>query len=343
MYLTFYVKKSTFVRKITNNIVFENNKTYMNMDTYLGLDLGGTKLLIGEMDKNGNILRYKKYASGYFNQQAALEIIKHSLDDYIQTVGWYDKKPLAMGVGLIGRVDPETGIWHQIDPSRTQPIALAKELTNIYGIPCHIDNDVKSATRAERVWGFGQISKNFIYINVGTGIAVGIVVNGRQIRGSHFNAGEVGHVRVGVNIGVKCGCGRTDCVEAIASGIGFDHCARLLKDKYPTSLHIPSEKEGRVMTGEVFTLSQKNDPLCTTLVNNAADALANLIMNLVRMTDPDTVVLGGGIVADGLLHEKILQRLNPTTMRFVSNGVVITKLNPGFIGLLGAGAVAMNM
>ena len=57
------------------------------METYLGLDLGGTKLLIGEMDSRGNILRYKKYDSGYFNQQAALEIIKSSLDDYIRTVG----------------------------------------------------------------------------------------------------------------------------------------------------------------------------------------------------------------------------------------------------------------
>ena len=69
------------------------------METYLGLDLGGTKLLIGEMDSRGNILRYKKYDSGYFNQQAALEIIKSSLDDYIRTVGWYDQKPVAMGVG----------------------------------------------------------------------------------------------------------------------------------------------------------------------------------------------------------------------------------------------------
>ena len=173
------------------------------METYLGLDLGGTKLLIGEVDSHGNILRYKKYDSGYFNQQAASEIIKSSLDDYIRTVGWCDQKPVGMGVGLIGRVDPNQGIWLQIDPSRTQPIALAKELSDIYGIPCHIDNDVKSATRAERVWGFGQISKNFIYINVGTGIAVGTVINGRQIRGSHFNAGEVGHVRVGVNLGIS--------------------------------------------------------------------------------------------------------------------------------------------
>ena len=164
------------------------------METYVGIDLGGTKLLIGEIDSHGNILKYKKYDSGYFNQQAALEIIKSSLDDYIRTVGWVDKQPLGMGVGLIGRVDPNKGIWLQIDPGRTEPIALAKELSDIYGMPCHIDNDVKSATRAERVWGFGQIYRNFIYLNVGTGIAMGCVVNGRQVRGSHFNAGEVGHV-----------------------------------------------------------------------------------------------------------------------------------------------------
>ncbi len=298
-------------------------------------------MLIGEMDNRGNILRYKKYASGYFNQQAALQIIKSSLDDYIRTVGWYDKRPVGMGVGLIGRVDPQEGVWLQIDPSRTHPVALAKELTDCYGIPCFIDNDVKSATRAERVWGFGQISQNFVYLNVGTGIAVGIVINGRQIRGSHFNAGEVGHLRVGVNVGVKCPCGRIDCVEAIAAGIGFDNCARLLRDRYETSLHIP-DKDERVQVSDVFALSQKGDPLCTVLVDNAAEALANLIMNLVRVADPDTVVLGGGVVADGYMHGKILEKLQPITMRFVTNGLVITKLNPDFIGLLGAGAVAMN-
>lgn len=313
------------------------------METYLGLDLGGTKLLIGEVDSRGNILKYKKYDSGYFNQQAALEIIKSSLDDYVKTVGWYAQKPIAMGVGLIGRVDPNEGVWLQIDPTRTHPVALAKELSDIYGIPCHIDNDVKSATRAERVWGFGQISKNFIYMNVGTGIAVGTVINGRQIRGSHFNAGEVGHVRVGVNVGIKCTCGRIDCVEAIASGIGFDRCARLLGGDYETALHIPSDRGERIPVSEIFALSQKGDPLCMKLVENASSALANLIMNLVRMTDPDTIVLGGGVVADGYLLSKVLEQLNATTMRFVSNGVVITKLNPEFIGLLGAGAVAMNM
>lgn len=313
------------------------------METYLGLDMEGTKLLIGELDNCGNILKYKKYNSGYFNQQAALEIIKLSLDDYIRTVGWTEKKPVGMGVGLIGRVDTVHGIWQQIDPTRTQPIPLAKELFDLYGIPCHIDNDVKSATRAERHFGFGQMSRNFIYLNVGTGIAAGFVVNGKQIRGSHFNAGEVGHTQVGVNVGIKCSCGRMDCVELIASSIGFDQCARLLREKLETKLHIPTDLGERIHINEVFTLSRKEDPLCVQLVENATQALANLIMNLVRVSDPDTVVLGGSIVSDGYIHAKVLEKLNPTTIRFVKNGVVITRLNPDFIGLIGAGAVAMNV
>lgn len=313
------------------------------METYLGLDLGGTKLLIGEVDKHGNILRFKKYASGYFNQQAASEIVKSSLDDYIRTVGWVENTPVSMGIGLIGRVDPNKGIWLQIDPNRTQPIELAKEIGEIYGINCRIDNDVKSATRAERVWGVGQFSKNFIYINIGTGIAVGTVVNGRQIRGSHFNAGEAGHMTVGVNVGVECCCGRKDCVEAIASGSGFDSCARLLKDKYETRLEIPQDEGAKVDVRDVIRLCQDGDPLCRVLVENATTGIANLIMNLVRLTDPDTVVLGGSIVADEYIFEKILNKLNHNTMRFVSNGVVITKLNPQFVGLLGAAAVAMDM
>lgn len=313
------------------------------METYIGLDLGGTKLLIGELDKQGNILKYKKYNSGYLNQQSALETIKASLDDYISTVGWVESKPLGIGVGVIGRVDPYEGIWLQIDPKRTLSIPLAHELTQTYGIPCHIDNDVKSATRAEQLFGFGRFSENYIYINVGTGIAAGFVVNGKPIRGSHFNAGEVGHTQVGVNMGITCGCGRKDCVELIASGIGFDKCARLLNKTIETKLYIPADLEKRVEVKDIFTLSQDGDPLCLQLVEKASQALANLIMNLVRVSDPDTVVLGGGIVSDGYMHKKIVEKLNPATVRFVTNGVVITQLSPDFIGLMGAGAVAMNV
>jgi predicted NBD/HSP70 family sugar kinase len=320
----------------------KSTSTTTTNNTYLALDFGGTKLLVGQTDDNGNVLRHKRYDTGYVNQTSALDIIRRSVDDYIATVGWATgTKPIAMGVGMIGRVDATNGVWLQMDPRRTEPMRIAESLSSIYGMPCYIDNDVKSATRAEMRFGCGRTSKDFVYINVGTGISAGSVIDGRIVRGSHFNAGEVGHTHSGLNIGMKCECGRNNCVEVVASGVGFDRCARMLRTQFASELTIP--EEGRVDTREIFELSMKGDCLCVQLVENAVRALANLVMNIVRMSDPDTVVLGGGILSDGYIYSRVLEKLDRTTMRFVTNGVKLTELDPDFAGLIGAGAVAMGV
>ena len=310
------------------------------MDTYISIVLNGASMMVGEIDANGNILRLKRYQVNSFSQEALLDLILSSLEDYRFHEG-YVGTPCAIGVGLIGRVDGEHGIWHQIDPTRTQPIDVVHRVEAAERLPCFIDNDVKASVRAVQRWGFGKTSQNLIYLHVGTGIAASIIVRGHQIRGCHFNAGEVGHMRVGVSVGVKCPCGRTDCVETIASSMGIDSCARLLCNQYDTRLLIPGDDE-YVSVEEVFRLSRESDPLCVKLVENAVAALADLIMNLERVSDPDIVVLGGEMVGDGFLLEKIQQHLHDVTIRFLTNGVVITKLNPRFICLLGAGALAID-
>ncbi len=312
------------------------------MQTFLGIDFGGTKLLIGEIDSHGRILSQKRYNTGYVNQQAAIDLIKASLGDFLRTVGTPGRIPAAVGIGMIGRVDTRSGRWLQIDINRSHPIELAREIHTTFGLPCYMANDVKSATIAEQCWGYGRYTDNFVYINVGTGIAAGIVTDGRIVTGSHFNAGEVGHTQVGIHTGVQCCCGRTDCVEAIASGSGFDACARLLAPEYPDTALRLDGLNGRVDVRHVYELARKGDTLCCLLVENAAKALANLIMNLVRVSDPDTVVLGGGIVSDPFMFDRVLSYLHSHTMRFVKNGVVTTMLDPAHAGLLGAAAVAMR-
>ena len=190
-------------------------------------------------------------------------------------------------------------------------------------------------------WGLGQKTENFVYLHTGTGIAAGLVIDGKPIRGSHFNAGEVGHLRVGVRVGLKCPCGRMDCIETIASSVGIDRQVRFLKRYYDTQLQIPQQGE-RVSVDEVYRLCREGDPLCTKVVDNAAEAMASLIMNLVRVSDPDTVILAGEMLSDGFLLEQIRQRLQPVTMRFVTGGVVLTQLDAQYIGLLGAGALAID-
>ncbi|MDR0589313.1 MAG: ROK family protein [Spirochaetaceae bacterium] len=311
--------------------------------TYLGIDLGGTKLLIGEMDSAGRIISHRRYRSGFLDQSNALKVIEESLEDYLRT-GRVQERPLrAMGLGLIGRVNNEQGVWYQIDSRRTGELRIAESLSRKFALPCYVENDVRSALKAELLFGCGQDSKDFLYINVGTGIAAGIVSGGRVLRGGHYNAGEVGHTRVGIDPGldIPCECGRINCVEAVASGSGLDKCARALMDRYPGSI-LSLPKEGvPVDVKEIFEKSGR-DPLCALLVDTASRAIANLIMNLVRTSDPELVALGGGVVSDRFLLPRIQAALDPHTMRFVTRGVAITRLDPAFAGLLGACTVAMN-
>ena len=301
---------------------------------YLGVDLGVTKLMIGEMDGGGKLLRTQKHPTGPLAQREALALIERSLDEFLEN-GRPDGNTAAIGLGLVGRVDSSAGVWLEIEPGREDPLPVGKILSERYGLPCFLDNDVRSATKAELLFGRGRDTEDMIYINVGTGIAAGTVTGGRLVTGGHFNAGEVGHTTSGIEFRAPCVCGRPDCVESVASGLGLDRSARILAAQYPgTKLAIPGDGT-RVSAADIFALYD-DDPLCRALTDNAAQALANLIMNLVRVSDPDTVVLGGGVMSSGFLYPKVLERLNRHTIRYVTRGVVLTELDPAFIGILGA-------
>ncbi len=302
--------------------------------TYLGADLGGTKLMIGEADADGNLLWRREYPSGYLGQTEALKLIEDALDNALEGRS-ADKRPAAIGLGLIGRIDSSTGTWLEIDHDRAEVLPIAEILKKRYGFPCFADNDVRSAAKAEMLFGQGKNCEDWIYLNVGTGIAAAIVSNGKLITGGHCNAGEVGHSASGIDFHAPCSCGRPDCVEPVASGVGLDLCARLLAAQYPgTRLAIPPEGT-RIGAAEIFSLYE-TDPLCKALTDNAAQTLANLVMNLVRFCDPELVVLGGGIMSTDFLYQKVLERLNSFTIRYVTGGVVRTGLEPRNIGLLGA-------
>jgi len=310
------------------------------MNTYIGCDFGGTKLLIGEMDEEGNILQSKRYDTGIKNHKEASKRILDCLTDYIEQVGFIGT-PVAVGAGVVGVVDNMNGTWKSIDHIETDPIPLAAMISEILGIPAAVDNDVKCATRAEMIFGHGKNSDNFIYINIGTGISAGFVVEGKILRGSNNNSGEVGHSVVDITREELCICGRLGCVEGIASGSGFQNQVLRLYDHFPTQLSIPKVGE-EVNIAEIFRLSDLGDALCRKLTEQAIENISNLVMNLVRVTDPDTIILGGGVLSDGWLLSKICRAFNSSTMRGVKNGVIQSSFNPGLVGLIGAGAIAIQ-
>ena len=301
------------------------------METCIGVDLGGTGLKLGECGRDGRLLRRREVPSGRLSQSEAMEKIEAELADFLADPAG---DPAAVGIGMIGRVDPTRGVWLEIDPAHSEPIPAAARIEARFGLPCRIDNDVRTAARAEARFGAGRGCAHWIYINVGTGLAAATISGGRVIVGGHCNAGEVGHTASGIAFRAPCGCGRPDCAEPVASGMGLDLSARLLAAQYPaTRLVIP--ENGRVRAETIFALAE-DDALCRTLTDNAAAALANLIMNLTRFSDPERIVLGGGLLTDDFLLDRIRARLHAHTMRYVTGGVVRTALDPRAAGILGA-------
>ncbi|MDF2538972.1 MAG: nagK 1 [Herbinix sp.] len=308
------------------------------MDTYIGCDFGGTKLLIGEMDGNGNLLQSKRYDTGLNHHREASERILNCLTDYVDQVGFVGT-PIAAGVGVVGVVNHENGNWISLNHIESVEVPLGAMVSAKLGIRTIVDNDVKCATRAEMIFGHGKNSNDFIYINIGTGLAAGFVVGGRILRGANNNSGEVGHSVVDLSRDELCICGRRGCVEGVISGSGFNSQAIRLHDRYSTKLTITMGE--MVNVSDIFHLSEEGDELCQILTEQAVENISNLIMNLTRITDPDTIILGGGILSDGWLLPKICDRLNPSTMRGVKNGVVKSSFHPGMVGLIGAAALGI--
>lgn len=298
------------------------------------MDFGGTKLLIGEVDAQGNILRRKRYPSGCRTEAEAVRVLKDSLKDYMETVG-AEGDIKGAGVGIVGTVDYRNGIWVSMHPKAvSEPIPLSELLQDILRIPVWIDNDVKSATTAEMIFGDGIDSENFIYLNVGTGLAAGFVVDGRILRGSRNDTGEIGHTVSDLQSEDICICGRKGCIEGAVSGYGFSKMAH----KYGIRRQF-SPQGDLVSVAELYERAKLGEEIPVQILDYAAKSLSCMIMNLVKTLDPEMIILGGGCVRDGYLLEHMRRWLNPDIMCTVIKGIKISKLNPEFIGLLGAAAL----
>ncbi|MBO0431149.1 ROK family protein [Enterococcus sp. DIV0660C] len=305
-------------------------------ETVLAVDLGGTKLLVGEINQQGHIFATNYYASDVSSQRAAITQIKFAIQDFLTNTKLVGKI-IGISLAIVGRVDEDSGIWFELSPGNSDSIELAKELENFFTLPCIINNDVTSATYAESYLGIGKQTKNFVYLNVGTGIAARIVTNGSLIHGNSFNAGEVGHMVVDMNMKRKCACGRVGCVETFASGLGMSHQIEEWLPDFPESLLARAEMPKRYYTQEIFEAAEKGDDLAEKVLKRAVQGISELIMNLVRVSDTEAVILGGGVMNNQFFFHQIVTRLNKKTIRFVKKGIHQTSLDINQITLIGAG------
>lgn len=268
----------------------------------IGVDIGGTKVAAGLVDRQGKIL-FQTRAPMVSDDGAAHALscattaIDLALDKAPTLSGTPPKLIEAIGICAPGPLDPKTGVV--INPPNLpcwRDFPLAAEVARLYRVPVKVDNDANAAGLAESLWGAGRGFRNVFYATIGTGIGTGIVINGRIYHGRTGAAGEGGHVSIDRN-GPRCGCGKPGCIEALAAGPAIARSARekLEAGHASAMLDLAEGRSSAVTSAMVGNAYAAGDALAREVMSETFDALAFWLGNIIDLLEPDAIILGGGV------------------------------------------------
>jgi len=265
----------------------------------LGVDIGGTKVAVGLVDRNGNILtqgRKPMIANG--TPEAAFEAVTSAIDSMMSEASGSIQ---SIGICAPGPLDPKTGIV--LNPPNLpawRDFPLADKIRAKYRVPVKVDNDANAAALAETRWGAARGFHYVFYATIGTGIGTGIVFDGVIYHGNTGSAGEGGHVSIDYR-GPVCHCGKRGCIEILASGtaIGVRARAKLAAEpsRHSTILDLAKGDIASVTSEKVAQAYAQGDPLAREILRETVDVLIPWLGNIVDLLDPDVLVVGGGVAA----------------------------------------------
>lgn len=307
---------------------------------YIGVDLGGTKILVGLVDDTGRVLERVRVATPQTGPEAVLDAVAESVAALASRADLDPREVAGLGVGAPGPLDPEAGVvFEPPNMPGWRDVPLAGMVEARLGVRAFVENDANAAALAERWAGAGVGADDLIYLTVSTGIGGGLILGGRLYRGATGTAGEVGHM-VLVPEGPPCGCGRRGCLEALASGKAIAREARAAVEAgRPTTLSLlPVET---LSAEDVARAAWDGDPVARAIFARAAAHLGTGIANLVNLLNPALVIIGGGVARAGeLLFGPVRRIVRQEAFDRPGEAVqIVPAALGGDVGVVGAAAV----
>jgi len=278
----------------------------------IGVDVGGTNIVCGLVDEDGNIVTQRKYpTAANEGHEAVLVKISKTIEQLIEETGISQEQFIAVGMGIPGLVDPVLGVSMRAVNLNWRDIPVAARLSELIGKPVYIDNDVRMYVYGEAVAGAGR-GYNYVYgVTIGTGLASAFVQHSSLHHGHRYMSGEIGHVPV-EHVDFPCNCGRIGCLETIVSATGIARQARsriekgeasVLKEWFPDPADISASAVSRA--------SDAGDVLAQDVLAQTGKTFARALAWAVPLLSPDAIVIGGGgALAGEALFAPIRQELD---------------------------------
>ncbi|MBE7044154.1 MAG: ROK family protein [Ruminococcaceae bacterium] len=266
---------------------------------YIGVDLGGTNIAAGVVDEAGKILAEGSVPTGA--ERPYQEIIKDMADlckEITKKAGLEISDIRAIGIGSPGTIDNENGVVVYSNNIKMEHAPIAAELQKYINVPVNMENDANAAAMGEYVVNGGDVD-SFIFITLGTGVGGGIVLNKKIYRGFNCAGAELGHITL-IHNGQPCTCGNNGCWEAYASVTALIRQTKEAIEKNPDSLMAKlAEKEGKVSGRTAFDAAKQGDAAAQAVVDQYIEYVADGLLSIVNIFQPEKLVIGGGISKEG--------------------------------------------
>jgi predicted NBD/HSP70 family sugar kinase len=271
----------------------------------IGLDLGGTKLYGTVANLSGIVQEEVYHPWGQANQGTSLDQVCALIDDLLRRPRPAGQLVRGIGVGAPGVTLSDQGVVTWAPSLGWRNLPLKSILSERYNLPVVVENDVNLAALGEYGFGVARGASSAVTIAIGTGIGLGIVIDGKIYRGHSQSAGEIGYLPPDTSY-----MGRRyegfGALESLAAGPGIEQRAHQLLE----SRGLPLPAEG-VSAEEVFKASRRGEAWARQVVEETVGYLSFAIAAVMAILDPEVIVLGGGVARSAdVLIGPILDKLD---------------------------------
>jgi glucokinase len=306
----------------------------------IGVDLGGTKMLVGVVDSEQGIHYEGRESSTGFSEDEMVDELARELKEA------RDARPdvLAAGLGIPATIDRERGVAINAVNLEITDVPVRDIMRERLGLPVFIDNDANCAALAEFLFGAGKGARDLVMLTLGTGIGGGLVLGGEIYRGSSGAGAELGHMVIDEN-GPRCQgtCPNHGCLETFASGTALAREGTAAAGREPGSALGQALAKGEGVSGKTVTEAAiAGDAAAREVMAAAGRHLGVGLASFANIFDPDVILIGGGVSAAGdLLLDPAREELRARALPPMNKVPVrLAELGPD-AGMIGAAAMAL--
>jgi len=305
----------------------------------IGVDLGGTKMLIGVLDSDSDVKFESREASTGQTEDQLVELLVREIEEAREA------RPgvAAVGLGIPATIDHDRGIAISAVNLPIDNLPIRELVGERTGLPIFVDNDANVAALAEHLYGAARGADNAVMLTIGTGIGGGLILGGEVYRGASGAAAELGHVVIAMD-GLPCqgNCPGHGCVETYASGTALGREARAAAEREPESALGRLAAVGEKVDGKAVTeAALAGDPASVAVFDLVGSRLGVALTSFANIFEPEVFVIGGGVIAAGdLLLEPARRELRARALPPMRDTPVVAAELGADAGMIGAAAMA---